>query len=66
MKGFSRIWMLALGVAVALLLAIAAVLWPGQVASPDGNAQPASITKPTPSSLLKKTIEKIHFRLPGR
>lgn len=63
MKGFSRIWMLAIGVAVAIILAVAAMFWPGQVTTPDS---PSSLTKPTPASLLKKTIEKIHFRLPGR
>lgn len=55
--------MLAVGVAVAIILAVAAMFWPDQVASP---GSPSSLTKPTPASLLKKTIEKVHFRLPGR
>ncbi len=58
MKGFSRIWILGLGIAVAIIIAAAMVKGATADTSFTGN-QPGPKAKLVPSTLLKKAIEKI-------
>ena len=68
MKRLRRIWVLAVGIAVALVIVAVALLSEEKGASSFSGAQtaPKSGLIQVPSALLRKTIEKIHLPSPSR
>lgn len=64
MKGYSRIWVLVIGVAVAILIVAAAFLMDGKAApsfsGTNGVSKP--LFTPKSSTLLKNLVERINLR----
>ena len=64
MRGFSRIWVLVLGVAVAIIIVAAAFLIEGKAAptfsGTNGVSKP--LFTPKSSTLLKNLVERINLR----